>query len=77
MPLRSVFSLALVVSSLTASGICIDAENGYFLETGPQTQPHENCTNGVYRVHRGTPHPYFSYPAMGIPFAAFIQHYRP
>ena len=62
---------------LLDSGICIDAENGYCFETGPQTMPHENCSNGVYRVYRGTPHPYFSYPSMGIPLAAFIQYYRP
>lgn len=28
------------------------------------------------RVQSGTPHPYGSYPAMGVPIAAFIQYWR-
>ena len=28
------------------------------------------------RVQAGNPHPYPNYPAMGLPFAAFIQYYR-
>ena len=28
------------------------------------------------RVQTGNPHPYPNYPAMGLPFAAFIQYYR-
>ena len=62
---------------LLDAGIGIDAECGYRFDSGPQTLPHENCTNGVFRIQRGTPHPYFSYPSMGIPFAAFIQYFRP
>ena len=47
---------------LLDAGITVDNDNGYTkLPSGVQT---------------GTPHPYRSYPAMGVPFAAFIQYHR-
>ena len=61
---------------LLDAGIGVDSEYGYRFDSGLQALPHQNCTNGVYRIQRGTPHPYFSYPSMGIPFAAFIQYFR-
>ena len=47
---------------LLDAGITVDNDNGYTkLPSGVQT---------------GNPHPYRSYPAMGVPFAAFIQYHR-
>ena len=47
---------------LLDAGLTIDNDNGYQkLPSGVQT---------------GTPHPYPNYPALGLPFAAFIQYHR-
>ncbi|MFI3279074.1 MAG: hypothetical protein R3Y55_00930 [Rikenellaceae bacterium] len=43
------------------ASITIDNENGYNTKGGVQT---------------GNPHPYPSYPALGVPIAAFVQYYR-
>ncbi len=43
------------------ASIVIDNENGY---------------NTKGEVQTGNPHPYPSYPALGVPFAAFVQYYR-
>ena len=42
--------------------LAIDNEDGY-----------RKDENGV---QTGNPHPYLSYPAMGVPIAAFIQYHR-
>ncbi len=43
------------------ASITIDNENGYNMKNGLQV---------------GNPHPYPSYPALGVPIAAFVQYYR-
>jgi len=47
---------------LVDTAIAIDNEDGY-----------ERSGQGI---QKGNPHPYLSYPSMGIPLAAFIQIYR-
>ena len=47
---------------LLDAGIAVDNDNGY-----------EKLPSGI---QTGNPHPYPNYPALGLPFAAFIQYHR-
>ena len=67
---------------LLDTGICIDSEYGYNYSTDKElTAPFYDFDNPSMDVRipiqTGNPHPYKSYPQMGIPLAAFIQYYRP
>lgn len=49
----------------------IDASNR------PAAKPFAKYTGkDLLKVQHGTPHPYLSYPTMGVPLAAFIQYWR-
>ena len=62
---------------LLDAGISTDNEHGYRLATGACAVPFEKFPgDDKLRVQSGNPHPYPNYPAMGLPFAAFIQYYR-
>ena len=62
---------------LLDAGINTDNEHGYRLASGATAVPFEKCPGEEkLRVQAGNPHPYPNYPAMSLPFAAFIQYYR-
>ena len=63
---------------LLDGGLATDNEHGYYVErdTEPNTLPYEGCKNGRIEVQWGNPHAYPNYPAMGVPFAAFLQYWR-
>ena len=64
---------------LIDTGACIDSDNGYrYTDDKKLTQPFFNCASAEseLKIQTGNPHPYLSYPQMGIPLAAFIQYYR-
>ena len=49
----------------------------YRLASGAAAVPFEKCPGDEkLRIQAGNPHPYPNYPAMSIPFAAFIQYHR-
>ena len=63
---------------LLDAGINTDNEHGYRLATGATAAPFEKYSGEEkLRVQAGNPHPYPNYPAMSLPFAAFIQFHRP
>ena len=60
-------------------GACIDPVNGYNnTDDKEMTRPFfgSSSAGSELRIQTGVPHPYLSYPQMGIPLAAFIQYYR-
>ena len=64
---------------LLDGGLAIDNEHGFLLEkeTAPNTLPYVGYTSTErLKVQWGNPHAYPNYPAMGVPFAAFIQYWR-
>ena len=62
---------------LLDAGINTDNEHGFRLASGATAIPFEKCPGEEkLRVQAGNPHPYPNYPAMGLPFAAFIQYHR-
>ena len=64
---------------LLDGGLAIDNEHGFYLEkeTAPNTLPYAGyASTERLRVQWGNPHAYPNYPAMGVPFAAFIQYWR-
>lgn len=62
---------------LLDAGINTDNEHGFRLASGAPAVPFEKYPGEEkLRVQAGNPHPYPNYPAMGLPFAAFIQYYR-
>ena len=62
---------------LLDTGVAIDDDYGYDLETGPVAVPFAQYKGEErLRVQRNNPHPYPSYPSMGVPIAAFIQYFR-
>ncbi len=62
---------------LLDAGIATDNDHGFGSAKGSILVPFEKY-KGTERlqVQAGNPHPYPNYPAMGLPFAAFIQYYR-
>ena len=62
---------------LLDAGIGTDNDHGFRYASGAVTEPFEKAKDAEpLRVQTGNPHPYPNYPAMGLPFAAFIQYYR-
>ena len=62
---------------LLDAGINTDNEHGYRLASGAAAVPFEKYPGEEkLRVQVGNPHPYPNYPAMSLPFAAFIQYHR-
>ena len=62
---------------LLDTGICIDADNGYPLSSQKDIISFGKIDDPVtIEVQKGNPHPYLSYPAIGIQLAAFIQYHR-
>jgi len=63
---------------LLDAGISTDNDHGFNPARGTVCTPFEKApaTFEPLRVQTGNPHPYPNYPAMGLPFAAFIQYYR-
>lgn len=63
---------------LLDAGISTDNDHGFNAARGSIVTPFEKApeTAEPLKVQTGNPHPYPNYPAMGLPFAAFIQYYR-
>jgi len=63
---------------LVDTAITVDNEYGYrYLPKNDVTIPYAGCPDDVIlSVQTGNPHPYNSYPTMGVPIAAFIQAFR-
>jgi len=62
---------------LLDTGVAVDNEHGYFSAEDAATVPFAKYKGSEkLKVQRGNPHPYFCYPGMGLPLAAFIQYYR-
>ncbi|MDD4098910.1 MAG: hypothetical protein PHC30_09075 [Lentisphaeria bacterium] len=63
---------------LVDTALAIDNEHGYnFLPRNNITIPYDKCPGeATLKVQTGNPHPYNSYPNLGIPIAAFIQAFR-
>lgn len=63
---------------LVDTAITVDNEYGYrFLPKNDITIPYATCPDeAILKVQTGNPHPYNSYPCMGVPIAAFIQAFR-
>lgn len=60
-------------------GVCIDSVNGYDYSKNKEiTHAFFDSSSAIsdLKIQTDLPHPYHSYPQMGIPLAAFIQYYR-
>ncbi len=51
-------------------------DEGIYVVDASATIDNENGYNAKNGVQVGNPHPYPSYPALGVPIAAFVQYYR-
>lgn len=63
---------------LLDTALAVDSDYGYYSASArPQAKPFAGYAGKeVLDVQYGNPHPYNSYPTMGIPLAAFIQYWR-
>lgn len=62
---------------LLDAGVSTDNAYGYRLHKGEMCKPYAKYPGEeTLRIQTGNPHPYENYPAMGLPFAAFIQYHR-
>jgi len=48
----------------------------YLVDTAIAIDSRDGFNKNEYGIQKGNPHPYLSYPSMGISLAAFIQFYR-
>lgn len=62
---------------LLDGSLAMDDEYGFMLDKHSATVPYAMYGGTEkLKIQTGNPHPYPNYPAMGIPFAAFIQYHR-
>lgn len=68
---REAYGLYVVDAAIT-----IDNDFGY-KESAPEHGSEDSLSKpNIFPIQQGNPHPYLSYPSIGIPIAAFIQYYR-